>query len=131
MTGGVLLFAFVPTWTMVFLGAVFLGTGFGVSLARDLALASEVVPDLRQQGKSLGVMNTAIFLPMLVAPLVALVALTLFQRFHLLFLVLAMATLGAAGIRAPLKRVRSGLTGVTSLVVDDSDGMRGGDTNGT
>ena len=106
MTVGVLLFAFVPTWAMVLVGTVLLGTGFGVYLASDLALASEVVSDATQQGTALGVMNTAIFLPMLVAPLVALVALTLFHSFVLLFLVLAVATLGATGIIAPMKGVR-------------------------
>jgi MFS family permease len=106
MTLGVLLLAFFPTWTMVLAGTALLGLGFGAYLSTDLAMASEVLPDANRRGKDLGVINTAIFLPMLVAPLVAFVALTLFHSFLLLFLVLAVATLGAAGIILPMKGVR-------------------------
>ena len=71
MTVGLRLLAFFPLWQIVLIGAVILSVGFGGYLAFDLALASQLLPEAKSRGNHIGFMNTAIFLPMLLAPGIA------------------------------------------------------------
>src|SRR5438270_8210847 len=57
MMGALLLYAFFPTWSMVLVGTAVLGVGFGVFLAVDLALASQVLPAAIDRGKDIGIIN--------------------------------------------------------------------------
>ncbi|WP_238334804.1 MFS transporter [Kribbella amoyensis] len=60
-----------PTWPGAIVGAVVLGTGFGVYLSVDFALLTEVLPSARDRAKDLGVVNIANSLPQVVAPALA------------------------------------------------------------
>ncbi|WP_410789525.1 MFS transporter [Kribbella sp. C-35] len=60
-----------PTWPGAVLGAIILGAGFGVYLSVDFALLTEVLPNARNRGKDLGVINIANSLPQVLAPAVA------------------------------------------------------------
>ncbi|MEU8227563.1 MFS transporter [Kribbella sp. NPDC048915] len=60
-----------PTWPGAILGAIILGAGFGVYLAVDFALLTQVLPSARDRGKDLGVINIANSLPQVLAPAVA------------------------------------------------------------
>lgn len=106
MTIGLFLFAFFPVWSMVIVAAVVLGIGFGGYLAVDLALASQLLPVARDHGKDFGIMNAAIFLPMLIAPIIAGIVLSGLHSYLLLFLVLALATIIAAIFIIPIKSVQ-------------------------
>jgi MFS family permease len=106
MTAGLILLAFFPVWNMVLLASVILGIGFGGYLSVDLALASQLLPAVREYGKDIGLMNTAIFLPMLLAPLIAGLALSGFHSYKLLFIILALATTLAAALIRPIKSVQ-------------------------
>jgi MFS family permease len=60
-----------PTWTGAIVGAIILGTGFGVYLSVDFALLTEVLPSARDRAKDLGVINIANSLPQVLAPALA------------------------------------------------------------
>lgn len=60
-----------PTWSGAILGAIVLGTGFGVYLSVDFALLTEVLPSARDRARDLGVINIANSLPQVLAPAIA------------------------------------------------------------
>jgi MFS family permease len=106
MTVGLLLYAFFPTWTMVIVATVVLGLGMGVFLSVDLALASQVLPRAADRGKDMGIINTAIFLPMILSPIIAGVTLSALHSYVVLFSLLAVGTLLSAILVLPIKSVR-------------------------
>jgi len=106
MTVGLLLYAFFPTWAMVIVATVVLGLGMGVFLAVDLALASQVLPKAADRGKDMGIINTAIFLPMILSPIIAGVTLSALHSYVVLFSLLAVGTLLSAILVLPIKSVR-------------------------
>ncbi|MFD1213738.1 MFS transporter [Arthrobacter sp. GCM10027362] len=63
--------ATVPTWPAALAGAAVLGAGFGMFLAVDFALLTQVLPNALDRGKDLGVINIANSLPQVLAPLLA------------------------------------------------------------
>ncbi len=103
---GLLIYAFFPIWGLVLAGTVVTGLGMGTYLAADLALASQVLPAAEDRGKDIGIMNTAIFLPMLVSPIIAGIILGALNSYLILFVLLAIAALGAAALILPIKSVR-------------------------
>ncbi|HZR42819.1 MAG TPA: MFS transporter [Ktedonobacteraceae bacterium] len=105
MTAGLLLLTLFPMWLMVLLAAGIIGAGFGTYLAVDLALVSQLLPTAHHRGKDLGLMNAAIFLPMLIGPGIAGIALGGFHSYALLFIVLALAAVLAAVLIAPITSV--------------------------
>ena len=60
-----------PTWPGAILGAIVLGLGFGVYLAVDFALLTQVLPSAQDRAKDLGVINIANSLPQVLAPVIA------------------------------------------------------------
>lgn len=105
MAGGVALLAFVPLWPLVLVASGILGTGFGMYLACDLALASQLLPSAARRGKDFGIMNMAIFLPMLAATGIAEIALNQLHSFPVLLCVLLCSALVAAGLIVPVRSV--------------------------
>src|SRR5437588_3826363 len=106
MTVGLLLYAFFPTWAMVIVATVVLGLAMGVFLAVDLALASQVLPRAADRGKDMGIITAAIFLAMILSPLVAGVTLSALHSYLVLFSLLAVGTLFSAILIVPIKIVR-------------------------
>lgn len=106
MAVGMLVLAFFPVWSMVLVGTVILGAGFGGYVSSDLALASQLLPEARDRGKDFGLMNAAIFLPMVVAPLLAAFTLGLFHSYTLLFAIIAVGAVIAALLIRPIRSVR-------------------------
>jgi MFS family permease len=96
----------LPTWTGALIGDVILSIGVGGYLSSDLALASLVLPTLRDGGKDLGILNTAIFLPMVIAPIVASAILGATQSYTVLFGLLTVAAVLAAVSTLPIKGIR-------------------------
>ncbi|GAA2799347.1 MFS transporter [Kribbella solani] len=60
-----------PTWPGAIVGAVILGSGFGVYLSVDFALLTQVLPNARDRAKDLGMINIANSLPQVLAPAIA------------------------------------------------------------
>jgi MFS family permease len=100
------LLALVPVWSAVLVAAALLGIGFGVFLSGDLALQTQVLPNNRDRGKDLGILNTANLLPQLVVPIVASVVLSALHSYTALFLIAACATILGAALTLPIKSVR-------------------------
>ncbi len=103
---GLLLYAFFSTWLMVIVATIVLGIGTGIFLSVDLALASQVLPTATDRGKDIGLINTAIFLPMILSPLFAGITLGTLHSYPILFSLLAVATFMAALLILPIKSVR-------------------------
>ena len=66
-----LILAFFPTWAGALTGAAVLGIGYGVYLAVDFALLTQVLPSAANRGKDMGVINVANSLPQVIAPIIA------------------------------------------------------------
>jgi MFS family permease len=76
MAVAAVLLAFVHTWTAAMAAAAVLGAGFGIYLAVDQALVTQVLPAALDRAKDLGVINVAnsgpqVLAPALAAPIVA------------------------------------------------------------
>lgn len=87
--------AFFPSFPLVVLAAVVLGLGTGVFTSVDFALSTEVLPSSEDVGKDLGIINLAIGLPNVLAPVVAAFAVNILGGYTALYLVAAaLATTG-------------------------------------
>jgi MFS family permease len=106
MMVGLLLYAFFPTWSMVVIATVILGIGYGIFLSVGLALASQVLPTAIDRGKDIGLINTTLFLPMILSPVLAGITLGALHSYLVLFSLLAVASLIAALLIFPIKTVR-------------------------
>ncbi len=106
MVVALLLLAFFPLWSVVQVAAGVLGLGFGTYLSVDLALASQVLPTARDRGKDLGIINTAIFIPLILSPGLAAITIDAFHGYTAFFVVAAAATLLASVLILPIKGVR-------------------------
>lgn len=76
MAAAALLLALSHTWVAAMAAAAVLGAGFGIYLAVDQALVTQVLPAAADRGKDLGVINIAnsgpqVLAPALAAPIVA------------------------------------------------------------
>ncbi|QES46815.1 MFS transporter [Streptomyces venezuelae] len=88
--------ALSPTWTMTLASAVILGLGYGVYLAVDTALVTEVLPASADRGKDMALANLMASLPYVLVPPVASVVLGSLGGYRSLFLCSAgMSVLGA------------------------------------
>ena len=67
----VLILAFVPVFAAACVGAFLLGTGYGVYLAVDQALITQVLPTAEDRARDLGVINIANTAPQILAPVLA------------------------------------------------------------
>lgn len=106
MATGVLLMVAVPTRGALLIAAALFGGGFGGVLGVDIALAIRVLPKATDRGKDLGLISTAIFLPLMVSPIIGAAILNTVHSFAVLFLVAAFASVLAAGAILPIRSVR-------------------------
>lgn len=103
MAGAIM--AFFPVWPGALAGAAVLGVGFGAYLAVDFALLTQVLPSAASRGKDMGVINVANSLPQVVAPLLALLAVTYLGGYRTLFLTAAVIGLLGAAFVVKIKGV--------------------------
>lgn len=90
-----LLMAFAPNFAVTVVAAVVLGLGTGVFTSVDFALVTEVLPSAEDAGKDLGIINLAIGLPNVLAPVVAAFAVQALGGYLALYLVAgALAAVG-------------------------------------
>ncbi|MEU3454212.1 MFS transporter [Micromonospora sp. NPDC006766] len=68
MAVAALLLAVAPTWPMAVTAALLLGAGYGVYLAVDAALITQVLPAATNRAKDLGVINIANSAPQVLGP---------------------------------------------------------------
>jgi MFS family permease len=97
----------LPTWTGILIAAIIFGGGFGLYLGVDIALAVRVLPSKDARGKDLGVLYDAIYLPLILSPIIGGSVLNLFHNnFALLFSVAALSGILASLFILPIKTVR-------------------------
>lgn len=82
MSAAAILLAFVQTWPAALVGAVVLGLGYGIYLAVDFALITQVLPRAGDRARDLGVINIANALPQVLAPAIAGPIITWFAEHH-------------------------------------------------
>jgi MFS family permease len=68
MAVAALILAIWPTWSSALVAAVLLGCGYGVYLAVDAALITQVLPQATDRAKDLGVINVANAAPQVLGP---------------------------------------------------------------
>jgi MFS family permease len=71
MAVAALILAVAPTWPASIVAAVVLGLGFGIYLAVDTALITQVLPAATDRAKDLGVINIASSAPQVLGPAIA------------------------------------------------------------
>ncbi|MEZ5117660.1 MAG: MFS transporter [Candidatus Nanopelagicales bacterium] len=109
MAVAAVILAFTTTIGPAFVAALILGLGYGWYLAVDQALITQVLPAARDRARDLGVINIANSAPQVLAPVIALAALTVFGRddfgYPALYIVTAIVTLLGAVAIVPIKSV--------------------------
>ncbi|GID98040.1 MFS transporter [Amorphoplanes digitatis] len=88
-----LLLAIWPTWPVALVGSVLLGAGYGVYLAVDNALITQVLPTAVDRGKDLGVINIATAAPQVLGPAIAAPLVTHLGGYPTLYALTAVVTL--------------------------------------
>ena len=99
-----LLLAIWPTWPVALVASVLLGAGYGVYLAVDTALITQVLPAATDRGKDLGVINIATAAPQVLGPAIAAPLVTSLGGYPTLYAVTAAVTLLGAVL---VLRIRS------------------------
>lgn len=99
-----LLLAIWPTWPVALVASVLLGAGYGVYLAVDTALITQVLPAATDRAKDLGVINIASAAPQVLGPAIAAPLVTSLGGYPTLYAVTAAVTLLGAVL---VLRIRS------------------------
>lgn len=98
------LLALWPTWTVSLVAALLFGAGYGVYLAVDTALITQVLPAAADRAKDLGVINIATALPQVLGPALAAPIVTYLGGYPSLFGLTAAVTVAGA---VAVVRIRS------------------------
>jgi MFS family permease len=104
MAVAALLLAAAPAWPVAMIAAAVLGGGYGIYLAVDAALITQVLPTATSRGKDLGIINIANSAPQVAAPAMAAPIVTLLGGYPVLYGLTAVVTL-AGGVL--VYRIRS------------------------
>jgi MFS family permease len=88
-----LLLAIWPTWPVSLAASVLLGAGYGVYLAVDSALITQVLPAATDRAKDLGVINIATAAPQVLGPAIAAPLVTHLGGYPTLYALTAVVTL--------------------------------------
>ncbi|RFU42724.1 MFS transporter [Actinomadura logoneensis] len=98
--------ALSPTWTMTLVSAVILGLGYGVYLAVDTALVTEVLPASANRSKDLALGNLMGSLPYVLVPPIASFLIGSLGGYPALFLGSTAMSVGGAALVWKVKGVR-------------------------
>jgi MFS family permease len=98
------LLAFFPVFSIAMIAALILGLGYGMYLAVDQALITQVLPTAVDRGRDLGVINIANSAPQVLAPVVAAPIVTGALGYTGLYVITAIVTLLSAVL---VTRIRS------------------------
>jgi MFS family permease len=100
------LLAIWPTWTVSLVAALLFGAGYGVYLAVDTALITQVLPAAADRAKDLGVINIATALPQVLGPALAAPIVTYLGGYPSLFGLTAAVTVAGAVAVVRIRSVR-------------------------
>jgi MFS family permease len=71
MAAAAMMLAVIPTWPVAVVAAAVLGGGYGIYIAVDAALITQVLPTAVSRAKDLGIINIANSAPQVIAPALA------------------------------------------------------------
>ncbi len=100
------LLALWPTWSMSMVAAILFGAGYGVFLAVDTALITQVLPAAADRAKDLGVINIATAAPQVLGPAISAPIVTHLGGYPALFALTAVVTLAGAVAVVKIRSVR-------------------------
>jgi MFS family permease len=106
MAAGAVLLAIWPTWTASLIAAALLGIGYGVYMAVDTALVTQVLPAAADRGKDLGIVNIANAAPQVLAPALAAPVVAGLGGYSMLYALTALVTVAGAVLVLPIRSVR-------------------------
>lgn len=109
MVVSMIMLALVHTWIFTIAAMMVLGLGFGTYLSIDMVLAVLVLPAAPDRGKDLGLMNMAIFFPLLLSQIIGGTVLSMVPGttgYVVFFSIGAAFLLGAALLIIPIKSAR-------------------------
>jgi MFS family permease len=92
MAVAALLLAFWPTWPVAIVAAAILGAGYGVYVAVDAALITQVLPQATNRAKDLGVINIANSAPQVLGPALSGPIVVYFGGYPVLYVLTAVVT---------------------------------------
>jgi MFS family permease len=101
-----ILLAIWPTWGVSMVAAALFGAGYGVYLAVDTALITQVLPAATDRGKDLGVINIATAAPQVLGPAIAAPLVTHLGGYATLYILTAVVTLLGAVMVVKIRSVR-------------------------
>ena len=104
MASSAVILAFFPVFPAAMVAALILGLGYGIYLAVDQALVTQVLPTAVDRGRDLGVINIANAAPQVLAPVIAAPIVTGATGYTGLYLLTAAITLLSAVL---VTRIRS------------------------
>ena len=104
MAFSAVILAFFPIFSAAMAAALILGLGYGIYLAVDQALVTQVLPTATDRGRDLGVINIANAAPQVLAPVIAAPIVTGATGYTGLYLITAVITLLSAVL---VTRIRS------------------------
>ena len=104
MAFAAVILAFFPIFSAAMAAALILGLGYGIYLAVDQALVTQVLPTATDRGRDLGVINIANAAPQVLAPVIAAPIVTGATGYTGLYLITAVITLLSAVL---VTRIRS------------------------
>jgi MFS family permease len=105
MAVSAVLLALFPNFNAAMVAALILGLGYGMYLAVDQALVTQVLPTALDRGRDLGVINIANSAPQVLAPVIAAPIVTTAMGYTGLYLLTAVITLLSAVLVLPIKSV--------------------------
>lgn len=106
MAVAALLLAVAPRWPVALAAATLLGAGYGVYLAVDAALITQVLPTATDRGKDLGVINIANSAPQVLGPALSAPIVVHFGGYPALYAVTAAVTLLGSALVVKIRSVR-------------------------
>jgi MFS family permease len=101
-----LLLVISPTWTAALAAAPLLGFGFGTYWAAAPAVLVQVLPAAADRAKDLGVINVAVALPLVVAPVIAGIVLFATHSYPLLYALAGLVTIAGGVAVTRIRTVR-------------------------
>jgi MFS family permease len=105
MAVAAVLLAVAPTWPMAIVAALLLGAGYGVYLAVDAALITQVLPAATDRAKDLGVINIANSAPQVLGPAISAPIVVHLGGYPTLYAVTAAVTLVGSALVVKIKAV--------------------------
>ncbi|MFF4876029.1 MFS transporter [Micromonospora sp. NPDC000668] len=105
MAVAALLLAVAPVWPMAIVAALLLGAGYGVYLAVDAALITQVLPRATDRAKDLGVINIANSAPQVLGPALSAPLVVHLGGYPTLYAVTAAVTLVGSALVVKIRSV--------------------------